>query len=75
MLERNQNLQEGGNDDEMDEGQDDDEMEDVELTSPLSIEEEDYCRITLDNAINDKMHSPNTEWPNDIFSQIYGNCH
>ena len=33
---------------------------DVDLTFPLSIEPKDYDGTTLDDAINDKMHPPNT---------------
>ncbi|GBB86343.1 hypothetical protein RclHR1_12760011 [Rhizophagus clarus] len=33
----------------------------VDLTYSLSIDAEDFCGITLDNAIKDKTHSPNTE--------------
>src|SRR5205823_4845969 len=40
----------------------DEEFED-NLTYPLSIDAEDSSGITLDNAINDKMHPQNTEWP------------
>jgi len=43
---------------------------DVDLTFPLSIEPKDYDGTTLDDAINDKMHPPNTEWPNDIYREF-----
>ena len=67
---RAQNLQETSVDDEIDEVQNpeiDDEIDDVDLTFPFSIDNEDYRGTTLDDAINDKMHPPNTEWPNDIY--------
>src|SRR2546429_6448671 len=31
---------------------------------------EDSREITLDDAINDKMHPQNTEWPNDIYREF-----
>jgi hypothetical protein len=31
------------------------------LTFSFSIDPEDYCETTLDDAINDKLHPPNTE--------------
>ena len=34
-----------------------DEEIDVNLTFLISIDPEDYCEITLDNAIKDKTHS------------------
>lgn len=40
------------------------------LTFPLSIDSEDFHGTTLDDAINDKMHPPNTEWPNDIYREF-----
>jgi Plavaka transposase len=40
------------------------------LTYPLSIDPEDYCGTTLDDAIKDKMHPSNTEWPNDIYREF-----
>jgi hypothetical protein len=43
---------------------------DNNLTFPLSIDEEDYCGTTLDDAIKDKMHPPNTEWPSDIYQEF-----
>ena len=47
----------------------DEEFED-NLTYPLSIDAEDSRGITLDDAINDKMHPQNTEWPNDIYREF-----
>lgn len=44
--------------------------EDVNLTFPFSIDNEDYSGTTLDDAINDKMHSPITEWPNNIYREF-----
>ena len=43
---------------------------DDNLTFPLSIDPEDFHGTTLDDAINDKMHPPNTEWPNDIYREF-----
>lgn len=40
------------------------------LTFPFSIDAEDFSGTTLDDAINDKMHPPNTEWPNDIYREF-----
>src|SRR3954471_3808509 len=40
------------------------------LTFPLSIDPEDFNGTTLDDAINDKMHLLNTEWPNDIYRKF-----
>src|SRR4051812_13203015 len=48
----------------------DEEFDDVDLTFPLSIDAEDSRGIILDDAINDKMHSQNTEWPNDIYREF-----
>ena len=47
-----------------------DEEIDVNLTFPLSIDPEDFHGATLDDAINDKMYPPNTEWPNDIYREF-----
>jgi hypothetical protein len=43
---------------------------DDDLTFPLSIDSEDFHGTTLDDAINDKMHPPSTEWPNDIYREF-----
>src|ERR1044072_1899884 len=40
------------------------------LTFSFSIDPEDYCETTLDDAINDKLHLPNTEWPNEIYREF-----
>ena len=40
------------------------------LTYPLYIDPEDYRGTTLDDAVNDKLHPPNTEWPNDIYREF-----
>ena len=42
----------------------------VNLTYPFSVNTEDYCGTTLDDAIKDKNHPPNTEWPNDIYREF-----
>ena len=42
----------------------------VNLTYPFSVDAEDYCGTTLDDAIKDKNHPPNTEWPNDIYREF-----
>src|SRR3989440_6157450 len=47
----------------------DEEFED-NLTYPLFIDAKDSSGITLDDAINDKMHPQNTEWPNDIYREF-----
>jgi hypothetical protein len=47
-----------------------DEEINVNLTFPLFIDSEDYCGTTLDDAINDKMHPPTTEWPNEIYREF-----
>ena len=36
----------------------------------ISIDPEDYCGITLDNAIKDKTHPLTTEWPNNIYCKF-----
>ncbi|RIA89768.1 hypothetical protein C1645_824343, partial [Glomus cerebriforme] len=38
-----------------------------DLTFPLSINPEDFYGTTLADATMDKIHLPNTEWPNDIY--------
>ena len=48
----------------------DHETGDVDLIYPLSINLEDFCETTLNDAINDKMHPPNTEWPNKIYKEF-----
>jgi hypothetical protein len=40
------------------------------LTYPLSIDDEDLHGTTLDDAVNDKLYLPNTEWPNDIYREF-----
>src|SRR3954468_3419589 len=47
-----------------------DEKIDVNLTFLISIDPEDYCRITLDDVIKDKTHSLTTEWPNNIYCEF-----
>src|SRR5436305_12869937 len=47
-----------------------DEKIDINLTFLISIDPEDYCEITLDNAIKDKTHSLTTEWPNNIYCEF-----
>ncbi|GBC00230.1 hypothetical protein RclHR1_37970001, partial [Rhizophagus clarus] len=49
---------------------DDNEDNEVNLIYSLSIDAEDFCGITLDDAIKDKTHLPNTEWPNDIYHEF-----
>ena len=56
--------------DESKQGNITDEEIDDNLTYPLSIDPEDYCGTTLDDAIKDKMHPSNTEWPNDIYREF-----
>src|SRR6266498_3287539 len=55
---------------ETQENVEDEEFDDVDLTFPLSIDAEDSRGTTLDDAINDRMHSQNTEWPNDIYREF-----
>ncbi|CAB4495804.1 hypothetical protein RhiirA1_458334 [Rhizophagus irregularis] len=43
---------------------------DINLTFPISIDNEDYCGITLDDAIKDKNYPLNTNWPNDIYQEF-----
>ncbi|RIA95172.1 hypothetical protein C1645_817013 [Glomus cerebriforme] len=47
-----------------------DEEIDNNLTFPLSIDPEDFCGTILANATMDKMHLPNTKWPNDIYQEF-----
>ncbi|GES92023.1 hypothetical protein GLOIN_2v1487254 [Rhizophagus clarus] len=49
---------------------DDNEDNEVDLTYSLSIDAEDFCGTTLDDTIRDKTHSPNTEWPNNIYRKF-----
>ncbi|RIA83916.1 hypothetical protein C1645_880240 [Glomus cerebriforme] len=51
-------------------GDETDEKIDNDLTFPLSIDSEDFYGTTLADAITDKMHLPNTEWPNDIYREF-----
>ena len=44
--------------------------DDINLTYPFSADEEDYRGTTLDEAINNKIHPLNTEWPNDIYREF-----
>ena len=48
----------------------DDETDPEILTFSLSIDAEDFSGTMLDDAIEDKMHPPNTEWPNDIYREF-----
>ena len=45
------------------------EIDDI-LTFPLIIDLKDSHGTTLDDAIKDKMHSPTTGWPNDIYREF-----
>src|ERR1044071_8581580 len=47
-----------------------DEEIDDNLTFPLIIDLKDSHGITLDDAIKDKMHPSNTDWPNDIYREF-----
>ena len=52
---------------------DDDEIDekiDVNLTFSFSIDAEDYCGSTLDDAIENRLHLPNTDWPNNIYREF-----
>ena len=55
---------------ESEKGDETDEEIDYNLTFPLSIDAEDFCGTTLADATTDKMHPPNTEWPNDIYREF-----
>jgi hypothetical protein len=55
---------------ETQENVEDEEFDDVDLTFSLSIDAEDSRGTTLDDAINDKMHPQNIEWPNDIYREF-----
>ena len=43
---------------------------DYNLTFLLSNDSENICKITLDDTINDKLHPPNTKWPNNIYREF-----
>ena len=47
-----------------------DEKINVNLTFLISIDPEDYCEITLNDAIKDKTHPLITEWPNNIYCEF-----
>ena len=47
-----------------------DEEIDVNLTFLISIDPEDYCEITLDDAIKDKTHPLTTKQPNNIYCKF-----
>ena len=55
---------------ESEESNESDEEIDYNLTFPLSNDSEDICGTTLDDAINNKLHPLNTEWPNDIYREF-----
>ena len=55
---------------ESEESNESDEEIDYNLTFPLSNDSENICETTLDDTINDKLHLPNTEWPNDIYREF-----
>jgi len=40
------------------------------LTYPFSSDPNDFSGTTFEDAVNDKMHSPNTEWPNEIYREF-----
>jgi hypothetical protein len=44
--------------------------EEIDNLFPLSIDSEDFCGSTLDDAINDKIFPMSTEWPNDIYREF-----
>jgi hypothetical protein len=44
--------------------------EEIDNLFPLSIDSEDFCGSTLDDAINDKILPISTEWPNDIYREF-----
>ena len=55
---------------ESEKGDETDEEINDNLTFPLIIDSEDFCGTILADATTDKMHPPNTEWPNDIYKQF-----
>jgi hypothetical protein len=57
-------------DEESDSDDETDEEIDVNLTFPFSIDTEDYRGSTLDDAIEDRLHPPNTDWPNNIYREF-----
>ena len=40
------------------------------LTYPFSFDPNDFSGTTFEDAINDKMHPSNTEWPNEIYREF-----
>src|ERR1041385_5725885 len=40
------------------------------LTYPFSSDPNDFSGTTFEDAVNDKMHPPNTEWPNEIYREF-----
>jgi hypothetical protein len=69
-LEQPEETQNFETDEEINDDHETDPEIDVDLTFPLSIDAEDFGGTTLDDAIEDKMHPPNTEWPNDIYREF-----
>ena len=64
-LEPSDNFQDDNNDINIE-----DEKTDINLTFPLTIDPDDYHETILDDTINDKMHSPITEWPNETYYEF-----
>src|SRR5436190_16228878 len=40
------------------------------LTYPFSSDPNDFSGTTFEDTVNDKMHPPNTEWPNEIYREF-----
>ena len=40
------------------------------LTFPFSPDPNDFSGTKFEDAVNDKMHPPNTEWPNEIYREF-----
>ena len=40
------------------------------LTYPFSSDPNDFSGTMFEDAVNDKMHPPNTEWPNEIYREF-----
>jgi len=55
---------------EMEEVEEIDENDYGNLTYPFSSDPNDFSGTTFEDAVNDKMHPPNTEWPNEIYREF-----
>ena len=55
---------------EVEEVEEIDENDYENLTYPFSSDPNDFSGTTFEDAVNDKMHPPNTEWPNEIYREF-----